>query len=1771
MLSTLPNIPGYCIQDEFSTSDRSRLFHAQRLIDKKAVIIKIMANKYPDFQSIQRFRQQYDLIATLNIAGIVKPIELLPWQNQLALVMPDTGAVDSITFLAAKPVSITCFLSLAEQLADTLDQLHQQHIIHKDIKPHNIIINKTATQVQLIDFSLSSRLLRESVMPIGTHVIDGTLDYISPEQTGRMNRGLDYRTDFYSLGVTFYQWLTGQLPFQSQDKLELLHAHLARQPRSLITINTQIPQILNDIVLKLMAKNAEDRYQSGKGLKYDLQQCRKQWHSNQHITPFTLAKADRFEKFFIPEKLYGRDKEVKQLIQQFNHVVKGNTALILVEGQAGIGKTALINELYKPVTRERGYFIKGKFDQLNRETPYLAFTQAITDLIHQILKESEPKRNLWKKKIIALLNNQGQVLTTIFPILEQLIGKQAAVTKLEGQAAVNRFHYMFQLFICLLANKEHPLILFLDDLQWIDLASLKLLLHILTEQPRQALLVLGAYRDQEVDTDHPLMMALTSLQDKKVNYQTLHLCHLTEQDLTQLLAQACYREEKVCRPLAKIIQNRVKGNPFFIHQFLYLLVNEALLTFNTKYYYWDFHLQAIQQLAASHNIETFMLEKLAELDTSTQTLISLAACIGNNFDLHQLANIAEKTVIYCIETLQPTITLNYIVPINMSIDVFQNPALASNSAALPCCFSHDRIQKAAYQLIPENKKASIHLNIGRLLQKHANSKLMDIVQHLNLGQASITTVEQKLALAQLNYDAAEQTKHANAWKTAWQYYSQGFQLLSHTPSELYTELKLNLSLGLIESSYLLNDFEQVHTLSKKVLTTLSDPFKQIIIHRFIILSFIAQKKIQKAITYGLQFLQHLGIYFPAHPNKKDVDTTLQSIQLKLAKKSLNVLLHLPVMTDKKALGIVSILTALTPALRINNHELYILSRFKILELTVIHGNSAEAIHSYAAYGYILSGEYNDIERGYPFFELSLQLLELLKAKEKKAIVQVAVYVALCYKKALKDSVQAMEETILVGREVGDMYFSGAAVFWCGLYSFYMGMELFALYKKLQQYDKYLTHNALHIPLEWHRIVCQLVANLLGKTTQSKRLNGEYYNEELSLQRYQDNNESISVFFLAIHQLILGYLFSDKEYAQQALSLLKIYINQSYGLYCAPLFYFYQSLFMLKYYTEQSLSEQQKIDILIENNKQKMAYYAKHAPMNFQHKWALIAAEYCRVKGERIDAMEYYDQAIQGAKVNKYIQEEALANELVALFYLQYQQYTNAEAYMHKAYYAYSHWGAKRKVDDLIQRYPELLTTIQAEKLVAVSHSGSGSDVAVNFDMDTLFKATQALSSELSLKQLLLNMLDLVMENTGARRCVLLLQDEEKWHIVGESNVDSNTHCLSHILLDNYQQLPQLLLKQVIDNRRSLIIDNAIYSTEYCIDDPYFKNTQVKSVLCHPICSQSRLLGLIYLENNILSNAFHHSRLQLLGLLATQAAISIENALLYENLEAKVTERTKALKMAQEELIDRSRQAGMAEIAQGIMHTIGNAITPLKITTQISLTLIQQSLLRKKIITIFDTIKNMIMPSEKVDKNRFSKIVQLVPESLENEYQQLETNLTDITKQINVIEEILHLQAKYTNAEDFTESLDINSVLKDSIQMIEDSVAKYQVKIITHFSSLPDYICVRYQIVQVFMHIIKNACEAMTETELARRTLTIVSESIEKESNTYIQIYFQDNGCGFEKATHETLFNYGFTTKNAANGTGLHLSGTYINRIGGILLAESDGKGKGAKFIIQLPY
>jgi predicted ATPase/signal transduction histidine kinase len=1882
VLDTLYAFPGYRITEQIYSGSKTLVYRGIREQDQKPVVLKLMRNEYPTFAEIAQFRNQYIITKNLDLSGILRTYSLEIYHNSYILVMEDFGGISLQDWRLENKkkeenwLSLDEFFHIAIKIAFTLEGLHRNRIIHKDIKPANILINPTTDEIKIIDFSLATLLPREIQFLTNPNILEGTLAYISPEQTGRMNRGIDYRTDFYSLGVSFFQLLTGQLPFTTKDPMELVYSHIAKQPLKANRINSNIPAILSEIISKLMAKNAEERYQSALGLKHDLDMCQSQWQITGNIASFELGVRDISDSFVIPEKLYGRQAEVETLLAAFKRVTEGATEIILVAGFSGIGKTAVVNEVHKPIVRQRSYFIKGKFDQFQRDIPLSGLVQAFRDLIGQILSESDAQIQQWKAKILRKLGTQAQVIIDVIPELEQIIGKQPLVTELSGNAAQNRFNLLFQNFIQIFTTKEHPLVIFLDDLQWADTASLKLIQLLMCEsklsslseeieqmhQHQAGLLLVGSYRDNEVSHAHPLYLTLQEIEKAGATLNTITLAPLNQGDLNHLIADTLHCPEILAVTLTQMVFAKTKGNPFFCVQFLKSLHDDGLIVLNFDLGYWQYDISKIKELALTDDVVEFIALQIEKLPIYTQKVLKLAACIGNQFDLKSLALVNEKSVVETASDLWQALLDGLILPQTETYNIFakentsqemivhgiESIGVSSSHLQLPKYkFVHDRVQQAAYSLIREEQKKPIHLKIGLLLLNNIpvaeqEEKIFELVNQFNIALEFISSQAKRDELAQMNLIAGRKALASTAYLAAVKYLTIGIQLLADDSWETKHHLALALYETATEAAYLAGNFEQMEELAKVVLAgeTLLEKVK---VYEVKIQAYGAQNQSLEAVNTALTFLNLLGVEFPEHPSQSDIQLAMAELTSNLNERPIEDLINLPEMIEAQPLAIMRILSTVTSITYAVAPKLFPLIILKQIELSLKYGNAPLSAFGYSNYGLILSSLIGGIESGYQFGKLSNTLVDKLNAKDVEAKIMLGFNTTIRHwKEHIREALKPLMEGYYAVLEIGDLEYAAYYLHSYSYSSYFIGKELTSLECEIANYSNVIRQINQKTVFNWITIYQQTILNLTVNVVDTCHLIGEAYDENKILPLYLDTNDVMGIFYLYVSKLHLCYLFHKYPSALENATLAEKYLQGGTGQQVTPIFYLYDSLTRLAVYPDASDSEQKCILNKVQENQQKIEHWAHHAPMNYLHKYYLVEAEQYRIGGQYLEAMEFYDRAIFLAKEHEYINEEALAQELAAKFYLEWGKHKIAQTYLTDAYYSYIRWGASAKVDDLAKRYPQLLAPIFHQEKQSIGSGkenisfnntsisslstlsnqqtliGSKASISDSLDLAAFIKASQALSGEIELERLLSTLMEVVMENAGASKCALILSEGDNLALTvtavcSNSNFEHTYTEFPSTFLESSYDVPITLINYVKRSREILVIDDA-KAVSFLVGDNYILSEEPKSLLCIPLLNQGKLIGILYLENRLTTGAFTRDRVEVLKLLTTQAAISLENAILYKNLaqakesleeynhnlEEKVQERTQELndknnclqetlqelQRTQIQLIQSEKMSSLGQMVAGVAHEINNPINFIHGNINHASDYVQDLL---DLVVVYQQEYPCPSPlvEEKAGEIDINFLVQDLPKILDS----MKVGSSRIRNIVLGLRNFSRLDESEMKPVDIHEGID--STLMILQHRLKEKSNFPEIEVIKQYGKLPEVICYPGQLNQVFMNILSNAIDALEDSFIiAHASLVNSNEQITKDidasSNSdfvgQIHIFTEltnyntaiiriaDNGSGMTKAVQQKIFDPFFTTKSVGSGTGLGLSISYqiiVDKHKGSLTCDST-LGKGTEFVIEIP-
>ncbi|MCH9697622.1 MAG: AAA family ATPase [Gammaproteobacteria bacterium] len=1546
----------YDIGELFRESSKTLVYHGTRLSDNKPVIIKTLNQEYPSKQDIARFNYEYSIHHLLSdIKGVVKTDGLIEIDNKPALVMEYiSGGELSSQLDLSRSDYLDRFFEIAMQIVKTLGDIHQKFIIHKDINPHNILWDEHSQHIKITDFGIATELSRQK-QHYNTNLLKGSLPYISPEQTGRMNRSIDYRTDFYSLGATFYNLLNGDHAYDvsSDEPMAWIHCHIAKQPKPLSISNPSVKIALSAIINKLMAKNAEDRYQSSAGLFFDLELCRTQWQDKGAIDEFSPGLEDTSDRFEIQQKLYGREPEVKALMDAFSDIQIGAGRMFLVSGYSGIGKSALINEVHKPIVARQGYFISGKFDQYQRNIPYSAVANAFRGLMKQLLSESQDNLLEWKQQLLDILGPNGQVMIDIVPELQQIIGPQPKVPHLGTEENQNRFNSVALKFLLLFTRKEKPLVMFIDDLQWVDSASLNLITLFMLSKEHSHFLFLGAYRDNEVDQHHPFIVAVDNLKQSGVTISDLSLQPLKLEHVSNLVSESLHTDLQQSLELAELIIKKTAGNPFFINQFLKNAYETGLISFDLVKKSWIWDLQSIDQQQSADNVIDLVVLKMDRLPAETQSLIKLGACIGNQFDLQTLSIISEQSLVSVAKGLWPAVKTgllltegdNHAMLKGLADDVHH---LDTEFSLVHERFLHDRVQQAAYSLIDQDHKQQVHLDIARLLlekipQQELDNHNFDIVEHYNQSIDLIDSDQERLQLAQLNLKAGEKAKEATAYAPALEYFNKATQCLKSYNPEHHHTLRFKIDIGRIECHFLLSDPEPGLKLSDDLLKRCQHIDENVELNNILILYYGGSGQMDQAIDIALSSLRFFDVKLPRNPNLLQLMMELGRAKLRLGFKSAEDLKNLPAISDEKIHIVFSLLKELiapTYLQGLTNLLPYIILR--MFNLNLKHGNGPVSSFTYAGYA-LLWAKLDNFKESHRFGVLAMEYNKQIDNPPMEARCYfMATSFALYWRQPFVESQLPRKTGLQKLIDTGE-YFWASYIYLFGFWQEVVLSKSIDELLTLTEREISFARKAGQIePYYVHLLQRNLFKNFAGQIEDPDSLDFETGQEQEAIAYFKSNvTSTMGRFYHVVCRLVLHY--QNEQYQQALDTASQDFITEDVirdGTFTRVIYTFFTCL------TTLALSSSKKKPSAVHKHytqrKNKLKHWNSLCPDNFACMWHLLLAEEARINHDTAVAITHYDQALDAARTLQSLCLESLANELYAKFWLARGNQKIAALLMTEAGYLYYRWGSTGKQSQLKQSFASLLSQSHTEQSSVLAttedtltQSTTGSSTAYHdssLDMTTLVKASQTLSGEIVLDNLLQKLMHFLIENAGAEKGMIILNEEDELVIVAQTDLGkSKTQQLNldKIPLDKSTTLSKAIARYVARTKEVLVLEHASADQRFA-DDGYLGKHDIKSVLCMPLLSKGHLTGLLYLENNLANSSFTPDRVETLSILSSEIVISLENARLYRNLEnynqtleEKVKDRTRILQSVNQDLHHKNQEVRQSH---QIIEDINNNLT-----------------------------------------------------------------------------------------------------------------------------------------------------------------------------------------------------------------------------------------------------
>lgn len=1476
-------LENYTLDEKLEESTDSIVYRGQDISSKNRVIIKL-TNTSQTQQRIN-FKREYEFTHDIQCANVVRSLALISDKQTAALIQEDFGGTTIKNILLTKKIPLQKGLLYAVEICKALEEVHQLGIIHKNINSYNIIINEETNKIKITGFDIALDQTKDITTIDNLNKLTGNLNYISPEQTGRINRIVDYRTDFYSFGVVLYEILTGDLPFSEDEPLKLIHAHLAKEPIPPHTINPEIPLAVSNLVMKLLSKSADDRYQGASGIESDLVHCLHQFQSTGKIPLFQLASADITQRFTVPQKLYGRDQEIATLLKSFEKACSGAKEIMLVTGYSGIGKTALIHEIDKSLTITKSFFTSGKFDQFLRHIPYSAMITAFKGLIRYLMSEEEAELNHWKEEIKLTLGDNIGLMMNIIPDLGLLIEKpkEETPTPVYSKEQQDRLNLAFIKLIQVFCKAEHPLVFFLDDLQWIDTASLNLLENLIKSDEIKYFYFIGAYRNNEVDNFHPLAKSLDKLTQDNVSLNKITLTPLSQSAIENLISDTVHRDINEVLDLADIVIAKTEGNPFFVIQFLMTLYQEHLVKFDPDKRVWRWDIQKIKQQNITDNVIELMIIKLNKLPVTTQHFLSLAACLGHQVDLQTLSIVSEKGLKDVYSELLPAVKEAYLLPISKQ-ELSSENLIESILISYQFKFLHDRVQQAAYALTSCEEQLVYNLKIAQSLLENLSHedkehRLFEIVDHLNNAEKLIP-IAAKEQWKKLNFRAAIKAKQAAAYENALYYLKKAMSALSEQDWEANYSETLNFYRERIELEFLNGDFETSQTIFREVLPHINTGLEKCEFYITPISQLIFLSNFREAIVLAKEALQHIDIDIPIEGDhlKEQILAEKAKFEITLGGRALSELINLPELTDQKIKLALAILNKVSTSAIFLDRSLYEYLVLKRINFCLNYGNDRLSCGSYASYGIAACGFWDQYVQGAESCDLSVKLSEKYNDPKLKTIAKAIQGFTLPWVKHYKYSIPLQEESIELGISSGELQYGMQNVHFKLSNLFLSGAPL----EKLAEEAQKSYHMSLKYKFQIGYTIIEayllFINNLLGLTkNRSSFYINDSLNEEALVKLYTDHKIKYAETTFNLLKAIAFYLYGDMDNALAAIQKIPGSTAFLPGVVLVAQYTFYHALILCAKMSSPEDRER------VENDLARLEIWKQNCPANFESLYNLVKAEIARLDNKIDEAVIYYSRAVKSAEENELIQQAALATELHGKFWLSLENKDLAKTLLERAQQYYSEWQAHAKVKWMSDQYADVL---QASSFSTSKPWSASSRGLFNIDLSSLLKSSQAISTEITLSKLIQKLLSVLVENIGAQRGVLILKNQDQWLIEGEYDTTTTHTVLQSLPLSQEQNLAISVIQFVIRTKETLVLMNASATKEFA-NDPSIKKNNIKSLLCAPILHHNDVIGMLYFENNLATGTFTPERLEVLNILSAQIAISIENAKLYKSFESFV--------------------------------------------------------------------------------------------------------------------------------------------------------------------------------------------------------------------------------------------------------------------------------------------
>jgi len=1739
------SVPGYTNINQIHANGACVLFHAVRERDHLPVVLKQLDIDHPTRDEVIGFRREYEFGQALNLPLCVSYLDLIIQGNRLIIVRAFVEGKNLAQMLCETAWSLTDKLRVARTLTKLLRDLHSVEVIHKNFIPQNIIWNENTWQATLIDFRLATFLNSEQQPFANPNAIEGDLGYISPEQTGRVSRPVDRRSDLYSMGVILYELFTGRLPFITTSSSELVYAHLAREPEAPDSLVPNLPPLLSRVIMNAMVKDENERYQSADRLLADLEHI-EQVISNPELSKLARPDIRSRDRLALPSKLIGRGPELDILNSEFENVAGGASRMVLISGPSGVGKTAIVNEIHKPILQRNGFFVSGKFDQYQRDTPYSAFGQAFDILCNYLLCEDEAVLVEWRRKILKATGEEAQRLIEITPRLERILGSQPAVEELQPQKAQERLRELFQKFVNLFSTHDHPLVLFIDDMQWADPGSLYLLEEIISDKRAGHLLMLLAYRDNEVDPLHPFAMMVEDCRTRGASIETLPITPLQPKDVQNYVEEMVQRSDPETAELGLLVERKTAGNAFFVGQFIMALANSQLLAFDYEQSQWTWSFEEINRRNVSSNVVDLMTDRFQALEVRRKTVLQFAACLGARFELRTIAQMLKTDERTIFSDLRTSINEGLIFPINPGYKIYDLPpnpeATGIASTIVPAWgipdekdqlassaafkFAHDRIQEGAYASIQEAERIKAHAQIAwHLLQDEASGALedrvFDIVGHFEKSHILLSRYAERINVARLCLLAAKKAVRTSAFEAALSYvaFATGRLLNENSWSAEY-ELCWELHYYKAYCEYTTVQFADSETTLE-----ICQRRSQTEDHKVTIAALISRLLFQmnlhhKGIENTRRALAELGERLPAKIGKFHVFAQYALFRLRLGRRKPNDLLELRTLTDEHKLNVCRILYDSVESSYMVDANVMAYFSLKIANICIKHGNSIYAPFAYGMLTMVMAG----VTREYALADMfSKMTIDLNRKFPDRGVKGRTYFLAGNFVHHWMNRVEGHRDMVKTAlhcnQDTGSLHWADYSIFFCRAQSlFFRNASLDDIIEdNILAYNLFRKNNDKEVYLQQNHILNYCLW-LRGDDSPFLQDETDFNQEDYDREMLEPGNMQVRAYYHMVNaaRSCINEDFEQAvEHSHQGLLTIPNILG---NLAEVPIRFFFL-LCKLNTCSGRLSALATRAQPSYKKNRLLLRRFARINPAEYLALDTIIIAEEARASGEQnIGAL--YDRAVQEAEKSGYPFFKALANELAAKYYMMQNRLKIAGVYMFEAVYLYDLWGAEKKVKLLRLDYEDLL--VQFHPATVPSEEVKGD----NMDLAAILGATQAISSELDRTNLLNRLLEIIIENAGAEYGALVSAKSDGFWL--EAMVDKNGVNIpdAHLVIsDEENRLCQAVLRYVSRTGEPLIVHDTATDDRFA-RNPYILQNGVRSLLCLPFRHHEQESdNLLYLENSLTTGAFSSERVSVLNILLGQAAISLQNANMFE-------ER----KRLEKQVRHSQKMEAVGQLTGGIAHDFNNILGIVQGNFEILERLLKND--EKALLRIAAGLKGTARGA-----------------SLTRKLLDFSRRETGSIKRVSINDFIHEMEDLITKS--LTVSVDVNLQLDTETWQVDIDPGDLQ---------------------DVILNLALNARDAMPDggnliIETCNKTLDeyYVQRFSEVKAGDYVMLSVIDTGHGMTAEVRERVLEPFFTTKEQGKGTGLGLAMAYgfIQRSSGHLeiYSESD---KGTAIHLYLP-